>query len=73
MQFYHYCFVVQLEVKDADFPRSSFIVENSFRCPGFFVITDEFESVSGPGSRSGLGWWWEFLKGKPGKGITFEM
>ena len=29
--------VIQLEVKDGDFPRSSFIVENSFHCPGFFV------------------------------------
>jgi hypothetical protein len=44
--FYHYCPVVQLEVWDADFPRSSFIVENSFCYPGFFVIPNEFENCS---------------------------
>ena len=36
--FYHYCSVVQLEVKDSDFPRSSFIIENSFANPELFVI-----------------------------------
>jgi hypothetical protein len=36
--FYHYCSVVQLEVQDADFLRSSFIVENSFCYPGVFVV-----------------------------------
>ena len=39
--FYHYCSVIQLEVRDSDFSRSSFIVENSFCYPGFFVIADE--------------------------------
>ena len=42
--FYHNCFVVQLEVRDGDSPRSSFIVENSFRYPRFFVIPNEFEN-----------------------------
>jgi hypothetical protein len=36
--FYHNCSVVQLEVRDGDFPRSSFIVENSSHYPRFFVI-----------------------------------
>ena len=33
-----YCFVIQLEVRDRASHRSSFIVENSFYYPGFFVI-----------------------------------
>ena len=44
--FYHDCSVAQLEVRDADYPRSSFIVVKSFRPVGFFVITDEFENCS---------------------------
>jgi hypothetical protein len=36
--FYHYCCVVQLETQDADSPRSSVIVENSFRYPGFVCL-----------------------------------
>ena len=40
--FYHNCSVVQLEVRDGDSTRSSFIVENSFCYPRFFVILDEF-------------------------------
>jgi hypothetical protein len=28
--FYHYCSVILLEVRDGDFPKSSFVVENSF-------------------------------------------
>jgi hypothetical protein len=38
--------VVQLEVQDADSPRSSFIVENNFHSPGFFAIPGEFENYS---------------------------
>jgi len=44
--FYHYCSVEQLEIRDGDSPRSSFIVENSFHYPGFFVIPNEFENCS---------------------------
>jgi hypothetical protein len=35
-RFYHYFSVVQLEVWNADYPRSSFIVENNFHYAGFF-------------------------------------
>jgi len=41
-RFYHYCSVILLEVRDGDSPRSSFIVEDSFHYPGFFVIPNEF-------------------------------
>jgi hypothetical protein len=44
--FYHSCSVVQLEVRDGDSPRRSFIVENWFPYPGFFVTPDEFENCS---------------------------
>jgi hypothetical protein len=40
--FYHNCSIVQLEVREGDSKRSSFIVENSFGYPGFVVIPDEF-------------------------------
>ena len=33
--FYHNCSIVQLEVREGDSKRSSFIVENSFGYPGF--------------------------------------
>ena len=39
--FYHNCSVVQLEVRDGDSNRGSFIVENSFCYPRIF-IQDEF-------------------------------
>jgi hypothetical protein len=42
--FYHYCSVVQLEVRDDESPRSSFIVENCFRYPEFLVIPEEVEN-----------------------------
>ena len=42
IQVYHYCSVIQLEVKDSDSPGITFIVENNFRYPGFFVIPNEF-------------------------------
>jgi hypothetical protein len=46
MQFYHYCSVIQLEVRDGDSPRNVFIVDSIFCCPGFFVIPDEFANCS---------------------------
>jgi len=36
--FYHYCSVILLEFRGDDFPRSSFIVEDSFSYPGFFLF-----------------------------------
>jgi len=44
--FYHYFSVVQIEVRDGDSPRSSFIVENSIHYPGFSVIPDDFENCT---------------------------
>jgi hypothetical protein len=44
--FYHYCFVIQLEVREGHSTRSSFIVENSFLYPRFYVIPDEFANCS---------------------------
>ena len=35
---YHYCFVVQFEVRDSDSPGSSFIIENCFGNPGVFLF-----------------------------------
>jgi hypothetical protein len=42
--FSHNCSVVHLEVRHGDSPRGSFIVENSFCYPSFFVIPDEFSN-----------------------------
>jgi hypothetical protein len=42
MQFYHNCTIVQLDVTHGDSTRGSFIIENSFFYPRFFVIPDEF-------------------------------
>jgi hypothetical protein len=36
--FYHYCSVIQHDVRDGDFPRSFFIVENSFQYPRFLLF-----------------------------------
>ena len=44
--FCHNFSVVQLEVRDGDSHRSSFIVENSFLYPWFFVIPNEFANGS---------------------------
>jgi hypothetical protein len=44
--YYHNCSVIQLEVRDGDSPRSSFIVENNFHYPGFLVIPNEFANCS---------------------------
>jgi hypothetical protein len=43
---YHYCSVVQLEVRDGDSPRSSFIVENCFVYTGHFIFLYEVENCS---------------------------
>ena len=40
-----------LEVRDSDSPRISFVVENSFSYPGYFVILDEFENCSLAGNK----------------------
>ena len=46
--FNHNCSLVQLEVRHGDSTRGSFIVENSFYYPRFFVVVvvipDEFEN-----------------------------
>jgi hypothetical protein len=43
--FYHSCSVVQLEVKDEDSTRGSFVVENSFFYPGgIWLCTDNRQS-----------------------------
>jgi hypothetical protein len=43
--FYHYCSVIELEVRDANFHRYSFIVEYSF-FSNSFVIPNEFANCS---------------------------
>jgi hypothetical protein len=43
----HYCSVVQLEVRNGDFPRRSPIVENRFCYIAFVVVVpNEFENCS---------------------------
>jgi len=44
--FYDYCSVILLEVRDGDSARSSFIAEDSFSYPGFFVIANKFANCS---------------------------
>ena len=44
--FYHYCYVIQLEVRYGDSPRRSFIFENRFWSPGLFFIPNEFANWS---------------------------
>jgi hypothetical protein len=39
--FYHYCFVVQLEVRVGDSSRGAYIVEKCFGYPRFFVFPHE--------------------------------
>jgi hypothetical protein len=48
--FYHNCFVEQLEVRDCDSPRHSFIVKYCFQYSRFYSFPDEFEnwSFAGP-------------------------
>jgi hypothetical protein len=40
--------IVQFKVRSSDSTRSSFIVENSFCYPRFFVTSDEFEDTAIP-------------------------
>jgi len=44
--FYHHFSVIQLEARDGDSTRSSFIVENSFYLSWVFVISNEFANCS---------------------------
>ena len=45
-RFYHYSSVVQLEVRDGDSTRCSFIVENTLHYHGVSVIPNEFVNCS---------------------------
>lgn len=58
MQFYHYCFVVQLEFRDGDFPGSSFIIENCFEHPGGFLSMWSWELLFLCLWRTVLEFWW---------------
>jgi hypothetical protein len=42
--FYYYCSVVQLEIRDGDTSRSSFIVQDCFSYPRFFGFLYEVEN-----------------------------
>jgi hypothetical protein len=42
---YHYSSLVQLEVRNHDFSRSSFIVQDWFGYPRFFIFPYEVESL----------------------------
>ena len=44
--FFHYYSVVQLEVRESDASRSSFIVQGYFGYPGIFVFPYKFENCS---------------------------
>ena len=44
--FYHYCSVIQLEVRDDDSTRNSLIVENNFPTLFVVVVPNEFENFS---------------------------
>jgi hypothetical protein len=53
MRFYYYCFIDQLEIRDADASRHSFIIEDCFNCPYIlfaclfcFVLPYEVECCS---------------------------
>lgn len=46
MHFYYDCSVVQLEIRDSDTSRSSFIVQDSFSYPELFVFPYEVENCS---------------------------
>lgn len=41
--FYYYCSVVELEIRDGDTSGSSFIVQDCISYPGFFFLSDEIE------------------------------
>lgn len=44
--FYYYCSAVKLEVRDGSSPRSSFIAQDGFDCPGLFYFPYEVEDFS---------------------------
>jgi len=44
--FYLYYPVAQIEVRDGDSSQNSFIVQDSFDYPGFFVFPNEVENCS---------------------------
>ena len=44
--YYYYCSAVQLEIRDGDTSRSSFIVQDCFSYPRFFVFPYEVEHCS---------------------------
>ena len=47
LSLYHYSSEVQFEIRDGDSFKTSFMVENSFCCPGFFfLIPNEFANCS---------------------------
>ena len=46
VQPFHYYSVIQGKIRDDDSTGGSFIVENHFHCPGFFVIPDDFGNCS---------------------------
>jgi len=41
--FYHYCSLIQVEVRDGDSPRSSLIVEDNFGYPGVVLFQMNFQ------------------------------
>jgi hypothetical protein len=43
--FYYYCSVVQLEIRDGDISRSSFIVQDYFSYSPFFVLFFPYEKI----------------------------
>jgi hypothetical protein len=59
--FYHYCFIIQLECRYGDFPRSSIIFEYSICYPGFYfysrlIVKMLFATLW----RIELDFWWVF-------------
>ena len=46
MLFYDYCSVVELEIMDGDYSRSSLSIENCVFHPGIFVAPNVFENFS---------------------------
>jgi hypothetical protein len=55
---YHYCSVVELDVRDGDFSRSYLILKNSFCYPGFLIIPNEFENVLSISEKNWILIWW---------------
>jgi len=60
--FDHYCSEIQLEAMNGDYPRSSFIVENSFCFPIYFVMPREIAKLLFLTLwKTDLGFWWGLL------------